>query len=116
MFNSSLKKSALTIHENAVKRYNSSYESLTAACMALHEQRENAIVQIEVVEQIVNSIVNTPKEFETQMGQIRQELLKFRQTKEYAAESFKMRRFRALGLFQVLPPAGPWRHWLPQQL
>ena len=106
MFNSSLKRSALTIHENTVKRYNSSYESLTSACAALHEQRETAIVQIETVEQLVNSIANTPKEFETQMGQIRQELLKFRQTKEYAAEAFKSAAISGVGILSGVAAGG----------
>lgn len=106
MFNNSLKKSALTIHENATKRYNSSYESLTAACVALHGQREKAITQIETVEQIVNSIANTPKEFETQMGQIRQELLKFHQTKEYAAEAFKSAAISGVGILSGVAAGG----------
>ena len=106
MFNSSLKKSALTIHENAVTRYNSSYETLTAACAALHEQREKAIVQIEAVKQLVNSIANTPKEFETQMGQIRQELLKFRQTKEYADEAFKSAAISGVGILSGVAAGG----------
>lgn len=106
MFNNSLKKSALTIHENAVTRYNSSYEGMTAACAALHEQREKAVVQIETVEQIVNSIANTPKEFETQMGQIRQELLKFSQTKEYAAEAFKSAAISGVGILSGVAAGG----------
>ncbi|MDE7245369.1 MAG: hypothetical protein K2O18_15540 [Oscillospiraceae bacterium] len=89
MFNSSLKKSALAIHEQAVERYNSSYESMLNHCSELHSKRERAIVEIKTVQTVINTIAHTPKEFETQMGKVNQELLKFKNTQEYAAESMK---------------------------
>lgn len=89
MFNSSLKNDALEIHQNAVDRYNSSYENLRNACDALYSVRELALGKILLVEVLVSSIANKPKEFDKQMGEIKQHILRFHQTKEYAAEAYK---------------------------
>lgn len=89
MFNSSLKKDALTIHENAVKRYNSSYEKMIVSCDDLYTTREQALSEIVTVEILVSSIANRPKVFDTQLGEIKQDVLKFHQTKEYAEETYQ---------------------------
>lgn len=89
MFNSSLKKDALEIHKNAVDRYNVSYEEMRNACDTLYRIRERALGGIAEVELLINSIANTPKEFDKQLGEIKQQVLKFHQTKEYAEDAYK---------------------------
>ncbi len=88
MFNSSLKKEALRIHDDTLKRYNVSYEKMSDACKKLYVIRSDSVNLIKLVEQVINSIVNTPKEFDTQLGKVGKELTKFRETEEYAKEAY----------------------------
>lgn len=89
MFNSTLKKDTLAIHQKAVNRYNDSHAALISKCNHLHSKRQSAIAQIKIIQDIINSIANSPKEFVTQMGSVEQELLKFHQTEEYAEAALK---------------------------
>lgn len=88
MFNSSLKKEALAIHEKALKEYNQSYQRMTDWAGELYTHRVEAEDQIKKIELIVNSIANTPKEYDTKMGNVRQQLINFRKTREYAQEAY----------------------------
>lgn len=72
MFNSSLKKDALEIHKNAVDRYNDSYKKMRIACDELYNVRERALGGIAAVEVLVSTIANKPKEFDKQLGEIKQ--------------------------------------------
>lgn len=89
MFNGSLKKDALEVHKNAVERYNQSYQEMRNACDLLYRTREHALGTITAVEVLINSIANHPKEFDKQLGEIKENVLKFHQTKEFAEEAFK---------------------------
>lgn len=89
MFNNSLKKEALKIHEELYDSYNSSYKNMETACGKLYEQRIASVEVVRMVEQVINSIVNTPKEFETKMGEISKHLNTFRETEEYAQEAYQ---------------------------
>ena len=88
MFNNSLKREALRIHEQTLNRYNASYEKMGTACEKLHAVRGESVSLIKFVERVINSIANTPKEFDTTMGKIKNELIKFRETEEYAKEAY----------------------------
>lgn len=88
MFNNSQKKEALKIHDSTLKRYNQSYEKMGNVCEALYQVRGNSVDLIKLVEQVVNSISNTPKEFDTELGKIGRELTKFKETEEYAKEAY----------------------------
>ncbi len=88
MFNITLKKEALRIHEETLRRYNASYEKMRAACENLYRVRRDSVGLIQLIERAVNSIANTPKEFDTQMGKAGKELTKFSGTEEYAKESY----------------------------
>lgn len=88
MFNSSLKKEALRIHEETLQRYNSSYEVMGKTCEQLYESRGKSVELIKLVQCVINSIVNTPKEFATELGKIGKELIKFNETEEYAKEAY----------------------------
>ena len=88
MFNSTLKKAALEIHEKELKRYNETYEIMQEVCAQLYETRSKSIEMIKFVEKVVNSIANTPKEIDTQLGKIGKELIKFNETEKYAKEAY----------------------------
>lgn len=88
MFNSTLKKEALRIHDETLKRYNASYEKMGAACQELYTVRRDSVELIELIGRVINSIANTPKEFDTQMGKVGKELTKFKETEEYAQEAY----------------------------
>lgn len=89
MFNSSLKKEALKIHEEVYERYNKSYKSMETACVELYEQRVASVDVVRIVEQVINSIANTPKEFATKMGEVSKRLNSFKETEEYAQEAYQ---------------------------
>lgn len=88
MFNSNLKKEALRIHKETLQRYNSSYEAMGKSCEQLYDLRGKSVDLIKLVQVVVNSIANTPKEFETQLGKIGEELTKFSETEEYARKAY----------------------------
>lgn len=88
MFNSSLKKEAIRIHDEALERYNKAYERMSAACERLYEVRTITVDTIKMIEQVINSIANTPKEFDTKLGEIGQQLKKFKETEEYAKDAY----------------------------
>ncbi len=88
MFNNTLKKEALRIHEDTLNRYNASYERMKNACEELYTARTKSVEIIQLIERVINSIANTPKEFGTQFGKIGKELTKFRETEDYAREAY----------------------------
>lgn len=89
MFNSSLKKEALSIHEEMLQKYNGSYEAMGKSCEKLYTVRGESVELIKLVQRVVNSIANTPKEFETELGKIGKELIKFNETEEYAKKAYE---------------------------
>ena len=106
MFNSSLKKEALEIHKNAVDRYNDSYKKMRIACDELYNVRERALGGIAAVEVLVSTIANKPKEFDKQLGEIKQHILKFHQTKEYADEAYKEAAKSGVGILSGVAAGG----------
>lgn len=88
MFNNSLKKEALRIHEETLTKYNNSYEQMGKSCEQLYAIRGNSVDLIKLVQRVINSIANTPKDFDTEMGKVEKELIKFKETEEYAREAY----------------------------
>lgn len=88
MFNSSLKKEALKIHEDTLNGYNQSYEKMGKSCERLYGVRCKSVELIKLIQKVVNSIANTPKEFNTELGKVGKELTKFNETEEYAKEAY----------------------------
>lgn len=88
MFNVELKKEALRIHEETLVRYNNSYEKMKNECENLYNVRGQAIKVIKRNQNVINSIANTPKEFDTTLGKIGKELTKFNDTEEYAKKAY----------------------------
>lgn len=88
MFNNKLKKEALRIHEESIKRYNASYEEMKNVCEKLYLSRVRAVELIQYIQKVINSIANTPKEFDTEFGKISKEIDKFHNTEEYARKAY----------------------------
>lgn len=88
MFNSNLKKEALKIHEKTLADYNASYGIMGKSCELLYEVRGKSVELIKLVQEVVNSIANTPKQFDTELGKIGKELTKFKETEKYAKEAY----------------------------
>lgn len=88
MFNSSLKKEALRIHEETLDKYNKSFEKMGKSCEQLYAVRGKSVELIQVIQRVVNSIANTPKEFDTELGKISRELSEFNETEEYVKEAY----------------------------
>lgn len=88
MFNVELKKEALRIHEETLARYNNSYEKMKNECENLYNVRGQTIKVIKMNQNVINSIANTPKEFDTTLGKIGKELTKFNDTEEYAKKAY----------------------------
>ena len=88
MFNNNLKKEALKIHEKTLAEYNASYGIMGKSCELLYEIRGKSVELIKLVQEVVNSIANTPKQFDTELGKIGKELTKFKETEQHAKEAY----------------------------
>lgn len=87
MLNRELKKTALEIHEKAKNRYNETYDTTMKLCQALYDARRDSLGLIQNIELLVNSIANTPKEFESTFAKISAERASFRSTEEFAKKT-----------------------------
>lgn len=89
MLFSGAKKEALAIHERAVSKYNVTITGVQKKCEELYITRQQSVIKIEEIESLINSIANTPKEFERSLLRIKTERMKFRETENYAAEAYQ---------------------------
>lgn len=89
MFYSKAKKNALNEYESAVKEYDNTYKSLETLCGALYKNRKSTLSVVQNIEELINSIANTPKDFETKFQQIKFSKETFKKTEEYAEEATK---------------------------
>lgn len=87
-FSGTLKEEALEKHEENLSKYNSIYKQMTQNCDSLYSMRKDSIKLVKYIEMIINSIANTPKEFNVQLGKIQYELSNFQKTEEYAQKAF----------------------------
>ena len=88
MFFSKAKKEALKVHERAADKYNETYVKMQSEGENLYRIRQKSLDLIEKVESLINSIANSPKDFDVKLDSIREERLKFRKTEEYAREAY----------------------------
>ena len=88
MFNNSLKKEALRIHKETLDKYDISYEVMKNACERLYDIRQNSVELIHFIQNVVNSIANKPKDYDTKLGKIGEELICFHETEEYGKEAY----------------------------
>lgn len=89
MFYKQTKKDALLIHENAVKKYNTEYQTTEKQGEALYQQRKEAQTLLGNIENLINSIANTPKDFSVSISRIQAEREMFCATEKYAEEALK---------------------------
>lgn len=89
MFNIKLKKDALIIHEKAEIAYKASYEMMMRKSEKLYQERETVINLIKEIESFINSIANTPKEFDKKMGLVKEEIKQFQETEKFAKEALE---------------------------
>lgn len=87
MLYNSTKKEAMKIYEKAVNKYNAVYEELQDSGLRLYQKRKDALKLVENVETLINSIANSPKEFEVSLREINVERGRFTAVEEYAKES-----------------------------
>lgn len=88
MFFSKAKKEALKVHERAVEKYNETYVKMQTEGENLYRIRQKSLDLIEEIESLINSIANSPKDFEAKLESIREERMKFRKTEEYAKQAY----------------------------
>lgn len=89
MLNFKLKEEALKIYKEHEDRYNASQKQMKDSSERLYNVRLEAIDNILMVENVVNSIANTPKEFEIELGKINEIVSNFKKTEEFAKESYE---------------------------
>jgi len=84
-------------YEDAVAEYNGAFTTMNDAGLGLLRQRERSTDLIEHVEALVNTIVNTPKSFDTAIGRIDVDKAEFLHVEEYARRDLEAARRSAAG-------------------
>ena len=74
LFNSKLRAKAVEDYNNAVERYENVADDLAKSTQALYDLRKIAIVHVKYVEQHINQLANTPKEFAVELHKINTEV------------------------------------------
>ena len=83
------KKNALAIHKEAVNKYNDVMKDVEEAGEGLYELRKKSIIIIEVCENLINSISNTPRELHAKLIKIEADVVEFRNTEKYVEEAYQ---------------------------
>ncbi|WP_047392764.1 hypothetical protein [Exiguobacterium sp. ZWU0009] len=78
MLNTTLKKDAIRKLKNEVDSHEQAGKETTTSAIKLHETRNNSVVVIDSIEQYVNSLANTPKEFDKELEEIKVNLSSFK--------------------------------------
>lgn len=89
MLFSDSKKSALAIHEKAVNKYNEIVKDVHKNGELLYGLRKKSVIDIEICENLIGSISNTPKEFNAKLIKIETGTITFRGTENYAEEAYQ---------------------------
>lgn len=89
MLYASTKKFALEAYNSAVEKYNAMYEKVQGQCQRLYVERKNSLILLVQVENLINSIANSPKELQTKISEIETERTEFRSKEDYAEEALK---------------------------
>jgi len=106
MFNSSLKKDALAIHKKEVEKYDAAYMEMISSCDKLYQQRCLCVEDMDKIGAFINSIANTPKDFEQKIKRITKEKDKFKETEKYAKESMESTIKSGIGVFTAIGAGG----------
>ena len=87
MFNTHLKKEAILLREKEIEQYNYLYTEFLNRCGGLYEIRCKGVDVVTKIQNLINSIAKTPKDFETTLERVQKEKLEFKQTEQYAEEN-----------------------------
>lgn len=77
MFNSKLRNESVEQYNQAVERYEAIAKKFENSNQKLYNIRKNTIYLINEVQQHINSLANTPKEFKVRLNKIESETLKY---------------------------------------
>lgn len=89
MFNSKLRKNAVTNYEKAIKEYNFQVGLLENETNSLYEERKKALNLVKIVENHINSMTNNPKEIEVTLKKIHIEVSNFMYKQEQIKQAEK---------------------------
>lgn len=84
-------------YEKAIAEYNGAFVAMNDRGISLLRQRERSADLIGLVEQLVNSIANTPKSFKTDFEEIATHRADFRDAEELARKDLEAARQSAVG-------------------
>lgn len=84
-------------YEEVIAEYNGAFTAMNDKGLSLLRQRERSTDLIELVELLVNSIVNTPKSFETDFEEIDVHKAQFLAAEEFARKDLEAARKSAAG-------------------
>lgn len=83
--------------ESEIKKYNKEYENLSSKGNALFNQRERSIDLLEKVEQLINSIANSPKSFTVDIEEVKVKKAEFKSECDFAKKKLKAAKKSAAG-------------------
>jgi len=78
MFNAKLRKNAIDNYNAAVERYEKAANNLGENTNALYKEREKALELVKLIEERINQLANTPKEFKVTLQKIEIEVENFK--------------------------------------
>ena len=82
MFNAKLRKNAIDNYNASVERYEMVASNLNTDTTLLYLEREETVTVIKLVEERINQLVNSPKEFEVSIKKIEFEVKQFNEKKQ----------------------------------
>ncbi|GAA2177209.1 hypothetical protein GCM10009784_26930 [Arthrobacter parietis] len=105
-------------YEEVIAEYNAAFTAMSDKGDTLLRQRERSADLIELVELLVNSIANTPKSFDTSLGEVGAHKAQFLDAEEFARKDLEAARHSATGagagfatgaaVASVAPTAAMW--------
>ncbi len=84
-------------YDVAIIEYNAAYTDMSDGGVRLFRMRERSVDLIQLIEHLVNSIANTPKEFQTDFQEIETERKAFADAEQFAKEKLDAARITAAG-------------------
>ncbi len=82
----------------AVKKYNDTYNQFSDIALQLYLQRVRSVDVIQLVENLINSIANHPKTFDTDFSEINKNKSKFMDAQDFASKELEKAKKEALGV------------------
>lgn len=83
--------------QNAINEYNYEYELLKSSGINHYHQQDKSIDLIEFVENLINSLANHPKSYDTDLGEISESKKVFKDADQFAKEQLESAKRSAIG-------------------